>query len=119
VSSPSLNMPVIRLLVLKDWQLFERQLAAYVAGGIVSLCFLGMASPWSFYVGSLMLIIIMVAVACFAVSTSLLNERKEQDPGLRDEPAGLAARFLPGQADRQHHHLRRALRCPRRRARSR
>jgi ABC-2 type transport system permease protein len=77
VSSPSLNMPVIRLLVLKDWQLFERQLAAYVAGGIVSLCFLGMASPWSFYIGSLLLIIVLVAGSCFAISNSLLNERKE------------------------------------------
>ena len=77
MSSPSLNMPVIRLLVLKDWQLFERQLAAYVAGGIVSLCFLGMASPWSFYIGSLLLIIVLVAGSCFAISNSLLNERKE------------------------------------------
>lgn len=81
MSSPTLNMPVIRLLVLKDWKLFERQLAAYVAAGIVSLCFLGMASPWSFYIGSLLLIIVMVAGACFAISNSLLNERKEQTLG--------------------------------------
>lgn len=75
--SPTLNTPVIRLLVLKDWQLFERQLAAYVAAGIVALCFLGLASPWSFYIGSLLMIIVLVAGACFAISNSLLTERKE------------------------------------------
>lgn len=72
-----INLPLIRLLVLKDWQLFEKQLAAYVAAGIVALCFLGMASAWTFYVGSLLLLIVMVAAACFSISNSLLIERKE------------------------------------------
>lgn len=72
-----LNLPVIRLLVLKDWQLFQKQLAAYVLGGIVALCLLGMAKPWSFYAGSLLLLVVLVAAACFAISTSLLVERKE------------------------------------------
>ncbi|MBI2397798.1 MAG: hypothetical protein HYV17_08365 [Xanthomonadales bacterium] len=73
-----LNWPTIRLLVVKDWQLFQKQLAAYVLGGIVALGFLGLAKPWAFYIGSLLLIIVQVAVACFAISTSLLIERKEQ-----------------------------------------
>lgn len=73
-----LNWPVIRLLMIKDWQLFQKQLAAHLLGGIVALAFLGMAKPWAFYIGSLLLIILLVAVACFAVSTSLLVERKEQ-----------------------------------------
>lgn len=73
-----LNLPVIRLLVLKDWQLFQKQLAAYVLAGIVALCLLGAAKTWSFYLGSLMLIVVLVAVACFAISNSLLVERKEQ-----------------------------------------
>ncbi|GAB2499233.1 hypothetical protein [Arenimonas alkanexedens] len=74
----TLNIPVIRLLVAKDWQLFQKQLAIYVLAGIVALCFLGLAKPWAFYVGSLMLIIVMVSVACFSISTSLIVERKEQ-----------------------------------------
>jgi ABC-2 type transport system permease protein len=74
----NLNLPMIRLLVAKDWMLFEKQLAAYVAGGIVGLCLLGLATSWSFYLGSLLLIIVVVAAACFAISTSLLVERKEQ-----------------------------------------
>jgi ABC-2 type transport system permease protein len=74
----TLNTPVIRLLVVKDWQLFQKQLAAYVLAGIVALCFLGLARPWSFYVGSLMLIVVTVAVACFSIATSLMTERKEK-----------------------------------------
>lgn len=74
----TINRPLVRLLVLKDWQLFQKQLAAYVLAGIVALCFLAAGKPWTFYLGSLMLIVVLVAVACFAISTSLLVERKEQ-----------------------------------------
>lgn len=74
----TLNTPVIRLLVAKDWQLFQKQLAVYVLAGIVALCFLGLARPWSFYIGSLMLIVVTVSVACFSIATSLMTERKEK-----------------------------------------
>jgi hypothetical protein len=78
MKSMAVNIPVVKLLVAKDWQLFEKQLAAYVGAGIVALCFLGHARPWSFYVGSLLLLVVLVAAACFAISNSLLVERKEQ-----------------------------------------
>jgi ABC-2 type transport system permease protein len=74
----SLNIPVIKLLVAKDWQLFRKQLAVCVLAGLVALCFLGLAKPWAFYVGSLMLIIVLVSAACFSISTSLVVERKQQ-----------------------------------------
>jgi ABC-2 type transport system permease protein len=72
-----LNLPVIKLLIAKDWRLFQKQLAAYVTGSIFALCLIGMAKPWSFYLGSLLLIVVLVAAACFSISTSLLAERKE------------------------------------------
>lgn len=74
----ALNLPVIRLLVFKDWQLFQKPFAAHVLAGIVALCLIGMAKTWSFYLGSLLLIVVLVAIACFAISNSLLVERKEQ-----------------------------------------
>lgn len=77
MNASELNLPVIKLLVAKDWRLFQKQLAAYVAGGIFALCLLGMAKAWSFYLGSLLLIVVLVAAACFSISTSLLVERKE------------------------------------------
>jgi len=73
-----LNVPVIKLLVAKDWRLFQKQLAACVLAGIVALCLIGMAKSWSFYLGSLLMIIVLVSASCFAISTSLLVERKEQ-----------------------------------------
>jgi hypothetical protein len=63
--------------VAKDWQLFQKQLAACVLGGIVALCLIGMATGWSFYLGSLLLIIMLVCTSCFSISNSLLVERKE------------------------------------------
>lgn len=72
-----LNLPVIKLLVAKDWQLFQKQLAACVLGGIVALCLIGMATGWSFYLGSLLLIVMLVCTSCFSISNSLLVERKE------------------------------------------
>lgn len=76
-----LNMPLIKLLVAKDWRLFEKQLAIYVVGGIVALCLLGMATNWSFYLGSLLLILVLICASCFSISTSILVERKEQTLG--------------------------------------
>lgn len=77
MKTPDVNLPLIRLLVLKDWQLFEKQLAAYVLAGIVALCFLGHGQKWSFYIGSLLLLIVMIAGACFSIANSMLAERKE------------------------------------------
>lgn len=75
---PELNLPVIRLLIAKDWILFQKQLAAYVTGGIFALCLIGLAKGWSFYLGSLLLLVVLVGASCFSISTSLLVERKEQ-----------------------------------------
>lgn len=74
----SLNVPIIKLLVKKDWQLFEKWMAMSVIAGIVSLCLLGAGKAWSFYLGSLLLIIVLVSISCFSISTSLINERKER-----------------------------------------
>lgn len=73
-----INVPLVKLLVAKDWQLFEKQLALYVSGGIAALCLLGLARNWSFYVGSMVLIIVLISAACFAISNSLIVERKER-----------------------------------------
>jgi ABC-type transport system involved in multi-copper enzyme maturation permease subunit len=73
----SLNMPVIRALVAKDWDLFQKQLAAYLLGAVGALTLLGMATPWTFYLGSTILIVLLVASTCFAVSQALVVERKE------------------------------------------
>lgn len=74
----ALNLPAIRALVIKDWQLFEKQLAAHVLAGILALALIGHAQKWSFYIGSLLLIVVLVGSYCFAISNSFMNERKEK-----------------------------------------
>lgn len=72
------NTPMIRQLIAKDWILFQKQLALCVTAGIVALCLIGMAKGWSFYLGSLLLIIVLVCAGCFSIATSMLEERKDQ-----------------------------------------
>jgi hypothetical protein len=68
---------VVKLLVFKDWQIYQKQLAAYVLGLLVGLTLVGMGKPWSFYAGALLLLVLLICVGGFAIQSSLLNERKE------------------------------------------
>lgn len=77
-SARHVQWPLVRALITKDWQLFEKQMAAHVLLGILSLGLIGMATRWSFYAGSLLLIILLVSLACFSISNALLVERKEK-----------------------------------------
>ncbi len=74
----TLNTPIIRQLIVKDWQLFQKQIAAYVLAGIVALALIGLGKSWSFYLGSLGMIIVLVATACFSISAALVQERKQR-----------------------------------------
>lgn len=74
----AINFPLIKKLVYKDWQLFEKQLAMHVMGAVLALCLMGNMHKWTFYMGSLLLIIVIVAIACFSVSNSLVVERRDR-----------------------------------------
>ncbi len=75
---PPVQWGIVRSLILKDLQLSEKALAAYALAGILALGLIGLAKPWAFYIGSLLLLILLVAVACMSISNALLTERKEQ-----------------------------------------
>lgn len=77
MNSTSHDIQMIKLLVMKDWQVYQKQLAAYVVGLLVGLTLVGMGKPWSFYVGAMLLLVLLICVGGFAIGTSLLNERKE------------------------------------------
>ena len=77
-SLPRVQWPLVRTLIVKDWQLFEKQLAAYVLLAVLSLGLIATAKPWSFYAGALLLVIVLVALACFSISNALINERRDQ-----------------------------------------
>lgn len=68
---------MIRLLVLKDWQVYQRQLAGYLAGLLLALTLIGTGKPWSFNAGCLLLIVLLVSTGFFAIGHIVVNERKE------------------------------------------
>ncbi len=72
------NLPMIKLLVIKDWQIYQKQLAAYVLGLLVGLTLVGIGKTWSFYIGALLLLVLLICAGGFAIQSSILNERKEQ-----------------------------------------
>lgn len=71
------DFQMIKQLIIKDWQIYQKQLAAYVVGLLVGLTLVGIGKTWSFFVGSLLLLVLLICVGGFAIQSSLLNERKE------------------------------------------
>lgn len=69
---------MVRKLIIKDWQVYQKQLAGYVAGMLFALSLIGMGKAWSFSAGALLLVVLLVVVGSYAIQTSLLAERKEQ-----------------------------------------
>ena len=78
MNHPTSSFDMIKLLVIKDWQIYQKQLAAYVAGMLLALSLVGMGKPWSFAAGSLLLLVLLIAIGSFVIQTSLIAERKEQ-----------------------------------------
>ncbi len=78
MNHPTSSIDMIKLLVIKDWQIYQKQLAAYVAGMLLALSLVGMGKPWSFAAGSLLLLVLLIAIGSFVIQTSLIAERKEQ-----------------------------------------
>lgn len=77
MNTPSHDVRMIKLLVIKDWRIYQKQLAAYVVGLLVGLTLVGIGEPWSFYLGALLLLALLICAGAFAIQSSLLNERKE------------------------------------------
>ena len=73
-----LHYDMIRLLIVKDWQVYQKQLAGYLAGLILALSLIGSGKPWLFNAGGLLLIVLLVSTGFFAIGHIVLNERKEQ-----------------------------------------
>lgn len=68
---------MIKRLIVKEFQLYQKQFAAYVIGLLIGLTLIGMAKTWAFYAGGLTLLVLLICVGGFAIQTSLLNERRE------------------------------------------
>jgi len=78
VNHPTSSVDMIKLLVIKDWQIYQKQLAGFVVGVLLALSLIGMGKPWSFAVGSLLLLVLLIVIGQFAIQSSVVSERKEQ-----------------------------------------
>ena len=65
-------------LIVKDWQVYQKQLAGYVAGLLLALGLVGMGSPLLAAAGGLLLLVLLIVVGMFAIASSIMSERKEQ-----------------------------------------
>lgn len=65
-------------LIVKDWRVYQKQLAGYVAGLLLALGLVGMGSPLLSAAGGLLLLVLLIVVGTFAVGSLVMAERKEQ-----------------------------------------
>lgn len=65
-------------LIVKDWQVCQKQLAGFLAGIVLALGLIGTGQPWLAGAGAMLLIVLLVVVGSVTIQTSLLNERKQQ-----------------------------------------
>lgn len=69
---------MVRKLIVKDWQVYQKQLAGYVAGMLLGLGLIGMGTPLMASAGALLLLVLLVVVGSYAIQFSIMTERKQQ-----------------------------------------
>lgn len=72
------DVAMVGKLIVKDWQVYQKQLAGYVAGLLLALGLVGMGSPLLAAAGGLLLLVLLIVVGMFAIASSIMTERKEQ-----------------------------------------
>ena len=72
------DLRMVRTLVLKDWQVYQKQLAGYVAGMLLALGLIGMGTPLMAAAGALLLLVLLLVVGIYAIQASIIAERKQQ-----------------------------------------
>jgi ABC-type transport system involved in multi-copper enzyme maturation permease subunit len=72
------NMPMIKRLVLKDWELMKKGIAAYMLAGIVTIGIMGMATAITFNIGAILMITLLIVIGARSSIESIVNEKKDQ-----------------------------------------
>ncbi|MEI2797174.1 ABC-2 transporter permease [Pseudoxanthomonas sp. F11] len=65
-------------LIIKDWQVYQKQLAGYVAALLLALGLVGMGTPMMAAAGALLLLVLLLVVGSYAIHSSITAERKQQ-----------------------------------------
>ena len=69
---------MVRRLIVKDWQVYQKQLAGFIGGLLFALGLVGMGTPLMSAAGGLLLLVLLIVVGTFAVGSLVMAERKEQ-----------------------------------------
>jgi ABC-2 type transport system permease protein len=72
------NNQMIKRLIVKDWQMMKKSLAAYMAGGVLVIGMMGMATPLMFNTGAIMMITLMIVIGARSAVELVVNEKKDQ-----------------------------------------
>ncbi len=73
----SLNMPVVHILVQKDWYLLRKLIALYMTGAFLALSFISLGE-WQFVMGMTLLFSMVIGLGNHQLTNTIINERKEQ-----------------------------------------
>jgi hypothetical protein len=73
-------------LIAKDWQVYQKQLAGYVAGMLFALGLVGMGTPVMASAGALVLLVLLLVVGSYAIQSSIVAERKQTGPFVMSLP---------------------------------
>lgn len=73
----TLNIPIIKLLIYKDWYLLRKFIAFYVVACLLALSFISLGQ-WQFFMGTTLLISVLIGMGNHQIAITIINERKEQ-----------------------------------------
>ena len=65
-------------LIAKDWQVYQKQLAGFVAGLLLALGLVGMGTPLLASAGALLLLVLLLVVGSYAIQSSVMLARQQQ-----------------------------------------
>ena len=61
---------MVRRLIVKDWQVYQKQLAGFVAGLLLARGLVGMGTPLLASAGALLLLVLLLVVGSYAIQSS-------------------------------------------------
>ena len=73
----TININMIKKLILKDWYINQKIIAMYMAGSILALSVISLGEA-QFYMASVLLICMLIGLGNHQIAITIINERKEQ-----------------------------------------
>lgn len=72
------NSVMVKHLIIKDWELMKKSIAAYMGAGILVIGLMGMATAFTFNVGAILMITLLIVIGARSAIELVVNEKKEQ-----------------------------------------